>query len=165
MLKYKVVKKQNNSKRCIVCGVENELGLKASFYELENNELVAICNTKDWHQSYPGRVHGGMSAALLDETIGRAVSISDDTIWGVTVSLELKYKKPVPTDTEIKIVGRITKENRKLFEGSGEIILPNGEVAVTATGKYMKMPIEKISDNSFDDEWFEEKSKLEYIEI
>ncbi|MBO3443605.1 PaaI family thioesterase [Clostridium sp. CCUG 7971] len=166
MLKYKVVKKQNNSKRCIVCGLDNELGLKASFYELESNELVAICNTKDGHQSYPGRVHGGMSAALLDETIGRAVSISDDTIWGVTVSLELKYKKPVPTDCEIKIVGRITKENRKLFEGSGEIILPNGEVAVTATGKYMKMPIDKIADDSFnDDEWFEEKSDLEYIEI
>ena len=36
-MKYKVVKKQNGSKRCIVCGVDNELGLKASFYELENN--------------------------------------------------------------------------------------------------------------------------------
>ena len=100
-MKYKVVKKQNGSKRCIVCGVDNELGLKASFYELENNELVAICNTKDWHQSYPGRVHGGMSAALLDETIGRAVSINDETVWGVTVSLELKYRKPVPTDLSL----------------------------------------------------------------
>lgn len=165
-MKYKVVKKQNSSRRCIVCGNDNELGLKTSFYELENNELVAICNTKDWHQSYPGRVHGGISAALLDETIGRAVSISDDTIWGVTVSLDLKYKKPVPTDCEIKIVGRITKENRKLFEGSGEIILPNGEVAVTAIGKYMKMPIDKISDESFsEDEWIKEKLDLEYIEI
>ncbi|MGL5330297.1 MAG: PaaI family thioesterase, partial [Peptostreptococcaceae bacterium] len=122
-MKYKVTKKQNGSKRCIVCGVENELGLKASFYELENKELVAICNTKDWHQSYPGRVHGGISAALLDETIGRAVSIDDDTVWGVTVSLELKYRKPVPTDCEVKVIGRITKENRRMFEGSGEIIL------------------------------------------
>ncbi len=142
-MKYKVNKKQNISKSCVVCGVENNLGLKTSFYELDNNELVAICNTKDWHQSYPGRVHGGISAALLDETIGRAISINDDTIWGVTVSLDIKYKKPVPTDAEIKIVGRITKENRKLFEGSGEIYLPNGEVAVIATGKYMKMPVKK----------------------
>lgn len=164
-MKYKVVRKQNSSKRCIVCGIDNELGLKTSFYELENNELVAICNTKDWHQSYPGRVHGGMSAALLDETIGRAISISDETIWGVTVSLELKYKKPVPTDAQIKIVGRITKENRKLFEGSGEIILPDGEVAVTATGKYIKMPIDEIADDFSEDEWIEEKLDLEYIEI
>ena len=166
-MKYKVNKKQNISKSCVVCGVENNLGLKASFYELENNELVAICNTKDWHQSYPGRVHGGMSAALLDETIGRAVSINDDTIWGVTVSLDIKYKKPVPTDVEIKIVGRITKENRKLFEGSGEIYLPNGEIAVIATGKYMKMPIEKIVEDGLDEtEWFcDNQEHPHYIEL
>lgn len=166
-MKYKVLKRQNNSKRCIVCGVDNKLGLNASFYELENNDLVAICDTKDWHQSYPGRVHGGISAALLDETIGRAVSISDETTWGVTVSLDVKYKKPVPTDCTIKIVGRITSENRRLFEGSGEIILPNGDVAVTATGKYMKMPVEKITEGEFeDDEWItmDDKETVEYIE-
>lgn len=167
-MKYRVIKKQNNSKRCIICGVENKLGLNASFYELENNELIAVCDTKDWHQSYPGRVHGGMAAAILDETIGRAVSISDDTVWGVTVSLDIKYKKPVPTDCTIKVVGRITKENRKLFEGSGEIILPNGDIAVTATGKYMKMPVEKITQDEFaEDEWIyiKDKEKIEYIEI
>lgn len=167
-MKYKVIKKQNSSNSCVVCGVNNELGLKTSFYELENDELVAICDTKDWHQSYPGRVHGGISAALLDETIGRAISINDETIWGVTVSLDIKYKKPVPTDATIKIIGRITSENRKLFEGSGEIISPNGEIAVTATGKYMKMPVEKITDGELtSEEWkhIEDKEKLEYIEI
>lgn len=167
-MKYKVTKKQNSSKSCIVCGIENNLGLKTSFYELENGELVAICDTKDWHQSYPGRVHGGISAALLDETIGRAVSINDDTIWGVTVTLETKYRKPVPTDAQIKIVGRITKENRRMFEGTGEIILPTGEIAVSATGKYMKMGVEAITEGGMDEgEWFfnEDEEKVEYIEL
>lgn len=167
-MKHKVIKKQNSSKSCIVCGVENNLGLKASFYELDNGELVAICNTEDWHQSYPGRVHGGISAALLDETIGRAVSINDETIWGVTVSLETKYRKPVPTDAQIKIVGRITKENRRMFEGTGEILLPNGEVAVSAYGRYMKMPVEAITDGGMDEsEWIhcEDENTIEYIEL
>ncbi|TQQ85772.1 PaaI family thioesterase [Peptacetobacter hominis] len=163
---YKVLKKQNIGKSCIVCGNKNELGLKSDFYELENGELVCVCNTKDWHQSYPGRVHGGISAALLDETIGRAVSIGDDQVWGVTVSLELKYKKPVPTDEKIYVVGRITKENRKLFEGTGEIILSNGDIAATAHGKYMKMPIDMIAGEEFgSDEWFENPDDVEYIEI
>ncbi len=167
-MRYKVIKKQNNSKSCIVCGMSNDLGLRTSFYELENNELVAVCDTKDYHQSYPGIVHGGVSAALLDETIGRAVSINDSTTWGVTASLDVKYKKPVPTGVEIKIVGRITKENRKLFEGSGEIILPNGEIAVTATGKFVKMDIKEITKSNMDeDEWFnvEDCEKVEYIEL
>ena len=167
-MKQRVTNKQNISKSCVVCGIENKFGLKANFYELENGELVGICNTKDWHQSYPGRVHGGMSAALLDETIGRAISIKDETVWGVTVGLELKYRKPVPTDCEIKIIGRITKENRRMFEGSGEIILPNGDVAVTATAKYMKLPIDQIVEGEFlEDEWIkvDDEDPVEYIDI
>ena len=65
------------------------------------------------------------------------------------------------------MIGRITKENRRMFEGSGEIILPNGDVAVTATAKYMKLPIDKIVEGDFiDDEWIEvnDKDKVDYIE-
>jgi acyl-coenzyme A thioesterase PaaI-like protein len=70
-IKYKVIRKQENSKLCLVCGMENDLGLKISFYELENGEVVSIFNTKDEHQSYPGRLHGGITGAILDETIGK----------------------------------------------------------------------------------------------
>ena len=34
----KVIKKQTNSKMCIICGMENELGLKAPFYEIDFSE-------------------------------------------------------------------------------------------------------------------------------
>ena len=57
-MKQKVVNKQNNSKMCFVCGMENKLGLKAYFYEMENGELVATFTPKSIHQSYPGRLHG-----------------------------------------------------------------------------------------------------------
>ncbi len=41
-----------------------------------------------------------------------------------------------------------------MFEGTGEIILPNGDVAVTAQGKYLKVPLEKITNfNIEDNEW------------
>jgi len=168
-MKHKVIKKQNISSHCVVCGVDNDLGLKANFYELDNNELLAICDTKEWHQSYPGRMHGGMSAAILDETIGRAITMLDGEVWGVTVSLDLKYKKPVPTDCTIKVVGRITRDTRKLFEGTGEIILPNGEIAVTAKGKYMKLPVNRIIEDQDDlaREWLEAENEedMEYIEL
>ncbi len=153
-VKYKVTKKQPNSKNCIVCGLQNSSSLKTSFFELENGELVALFKTLEEHQSYPGRLHGGVSAAILDETIGRAVMIVDDRIWGVTVELDIKYKKPIPLNEELRAVGRITKDSSRLFEGTGEILLSSGEVAATAHGKYLKMPIDKIS--SFDphsDEW------------
>jgi acyl-coenzyme A thioesterase PaaI-like protein len=72
-MRYHVIGKQPNSKMCLVCGLKNALGLKAAFYELENSELLAVCEPLEEHQSYPSRLHGGIVAALLDETIGRAI--------------------------------------------------------------------------------------------
>jgi acyl-coenzyme A thioesterase PaaI-like protein len=153
-LKYRVMNKQQNSTKCIVCGLENDLGLKASFYELENGELLAIFKPIEEHQSYPGRMHGGISSAILDEVIGRAMLIKDKNMWGVTAEFTLKYRKPVPLNQELKVVGRITKDSKRIFEGTGEIILQNGDVAVTASGKYIKMPLDKITDSEFnEDEW------------
>ncbi|MDF2700579.1 MAG: putative thioesterase [Haloplasmataceae bacterium] len=166
-MKIKIKSKQHNSKSCIVCGLKNELGLKAHFYELENNELVALCTIKNEHQSYPGRTHGGITAALLDETIGRAISITNPGIWGVTVDLNVKYKKPIPLDVEVKVVGRITMDSKRLFEGTGEIILQNGDIAATASGKYMKLPLDKISDSNFEhSEWFiDTNENPEFIDL
>lgn len=71
-MKREILKKFNNSKLCLVCGMENELGLKARFYAMDHDEILAVCMPMEEHQSYPGRLHGGISAALLDETLGRA---------------------------------------------------------------------------------------------
>lgn len=166
-MKYKVLRKQENSKDCLVCGLQNPYGLKASFYEMENNELVAIFEPHNHLQSYPGRLHGGMSGAILDETIGRAIMIQEPNLFGVTVELSLKYKKPVPLNVPLKVVGRITNVKSRTFEGSGEILLEDGEVAVTATGKYFKMPIDKISDMGTEEmDWsvFNEENDPEHLE-
>lgn len=150
----KLVKKQPNSRKCFICGLDNSMGLKGKFFETEDNEVVCIFNAPEEHQSYPGRMHGGVSAAILDETIGRAVQIGDPEMWGVTVELNMSYKKPVPYGVELKAVGRITKQNRLLFEGTGEIYTPEGEIAVTASGRYVKMKIDKITDDEFGgDDW------------
>jgi len=146
-VKYRVARKQPNSKMCLVCGLKNPYGLKASFYELENSELVALFTPREEHQSYPGRLHGGITAGLLDETIGRAIMIKNrEDFWGVTVEFTTRYKRPIPLDVEIRVVGRIVNDTGRFFEGTGEIILPDGEVAATGTGKYIKLPLEKIAD-------------------
>lgn len=148
---HKVVKKQPNSKMCLVCGMKNKLGLKASFYELDNNELVALFKPVNEHQSYPERLHGGISSTILDETIGRVIMIDDETVWGVTAELNLKFKKPVPLNQELKVVAKLTRNTKRIFEGEGKIILENGDIAVTATGKYMKLPIDKIAEVNDED--------------
>lgn len=146
-MRYKVLNKQPNSKMCLVCGLENELGLYTAFYELENGELLAIFTPQEGHQSYPGRLHGGIVSTILDETIGRAIMIShEDGIWGVTVEISVKFRKPVPLGEELRVIGRITMDSKRLFEGTGELLLADGTVAAQAHGKYMKLPLDKIAE-------------------
>ena len=155
-MKFTVTKSQNISKNCLVCGIDNPFGLKASFYETDQKDLVAVFKPLAEHQSYPGITHGGISAAILDEVIGRAVMIThDNQTFGVTVELALRYKKPVPLDVELKVVGRITRVKGRIFEGTGEIYLPNGEIAVEAEGKYVKRELGQITNDDFSqNEWF-----------
>ncbi len=144
---HKITGKQPNSKMCLVCGLKNPLGLRALFYETDNKELIAVFKPTEEHQSYPNRLHGGVASAILDETIGRAILMHHDhEVWGVTIEIKTRFKKPIPLDGEIKVIGRITKESGRIFEGTGELILANGEVAATAEGKYIKLLIEQISD-------------------
>ena len=155
-MKYKVVNSQNVSKNCLVCGVENSFGLKSSFYETEEKDLVAVFTPMQEHQSYPNVMHGGISATILDETIGRAIMMTTDSVtFGVTVELNVRYKKPVPLNTELKVVARITNDRGRIFEGTGELCLPDGSVAVEADGKYMKRRLDQITDKNFTaNEWF-----------
>lgn len=145
---------QNISRMCLVCGTENRSGLHARFYELEDGQLLGMFEPTEEHQGYPGRLHGGMSSAILDETIGRAINTRDPDAWGVTVELNVRFRKPVPLGGQVRVLGRITRDAGRLFEGSGEIVLDDGTVAVEASGRFMRMPVERIAEGDFAEEWF-----------
>jgi len=151
----RVTGKQPNSKMCFICGLKNTKGLKAAFYETDKDELIAVFKPCQEHQGYPGRLHGGIAAAILDETIGRTVTIGkDDDVWGVTLEFSIKFKKPIPLKEELKVVTKLTGDGRRIFKGTGKIVLPDGKVAAIGEGKYMKLPIEKIADFDKDEnEW------------
>lgn len=145
--------KQPNSHHCFVCGVKNAAGVHVRFYETINaegvGEVVARFTGQPHHQGYPNRMHGGVITGILDETIGRAVNIGegeDPSTWGVTAELTVRFRKPVPLGVELEARGRITRDIHHLFEGDGEIYLPDGTVAASAHGKYIRLKLDTIAD-------------------
>lgn len=139
----------------MVCGIKNKFSLGARFYELDNRELACTFQTREFHQSYPGRLHGGVAAGILDETIGRAIDNFEPGTWAVTVELNVKYKKPIPINATLKAIGRVTSNNRKIFEAEGEILLEDGSIAATSWGKYLKMNDKAMAEEAFSEkEWF-----------
>lgn len=145
---------QHISRMCLVCGTENPAGLHAQFLELEDGELLCRFTPQEHHQGYPGRLHGGIAATVLDETIGRAITISEPEAWYVTVELSAKYRKPVPLGSTLTAVGRITEQGHRSFTGTGEILLDDGTVAVEASGRYLRLSPERIAEGGLDPrEW------------
>jgi uncharacterized protein (TIGR00369 family) len=141
------MKKQPTSRMCFVCGESNPGGVHVRFYEQEDGSLLARFTGADHHQGYPGRMHGGVITAIMDETMGRAIMIKNgEAIWGVTAELSVRFRKPIPLGVELTAVGRIVSEKSRTFEGAGEIYLPDGSVAVEGSGKYVKLDIRKIAD-------------------
>ena len=149
------MRKQPNSHHCFICGVKNVAGVHVRFYETETGdgtpEVLARFTGQPQHQGYPGRMHGGVAMGILDETIGRAVNIGegDDDVramtWGVTGEFTMRFHKPVPLGVELTARGRIVRERSRVFEGEGELYLPDGEIAVSAKGTYFKMSLDAIS--------------------
>ena len=149
--------KQPNSRMCFICGTRNAAGLKGSFYEQSDGTVLARFTGHEQHQGYPGRMHGGVISGIMDETIGRAIMVGlepGQEVWGVTAELNVRFRKPVPLDVELTAVGRITRDTHLLFEGTGELLLPDGTVAVEAKGKYLKLPLEMVADFDHErEEW------------
>ncbi|MCQ2741861.1 MAG: PaaI family thioesterase [Bacilli bacterium] len=148
----KVIRKQTNSKDCIVCGVNNKAGINASFYEMEDGTINALFSFGFIHQSYPERTHGGLISAVLDELIGRAIWINEPDQWGVTMKLTVEYHKPVPYGVPLKGMGKITKSTKLTFEGMGEIYDEEGHMLARGYATYFKLPLEKIATSAHAEE-------------
>lgn len=144
----KVISKQNNSKDCLICGLANESGVKASFYNMEDGSVGSLFTFKFNHQSYPDRVHGGMISALLDELAGRALWVTEPNLVGVTGSLIVKFKKPVPYEVELKGRGVITSRRGKVFIANAQILDKNNVVLAESTATYVIIPNSQIATSS-----------------
>jgi uncharacterized protein (TIGR00369 family) len=142
----------------------------ARFYECINEAgekvLLAIFRPLFEHQSYPERTHGGMTAAVLDEAIGRAVSIHDPSLWAVTIDLSVKYRKPVPIDQELYCETKVIKVASRSFDGEGRMFAKCGTTLATASGRYFILPPDKIhSDGISPENWFLVEDNIKKIVI
>jgi acyl-coenzyme A thioesterase PaaI-like protein len=147
------VDKQPNSRMCFICGLENPVGLHMKLYnDLDHQQVVSNVIIPEHFQGYPGVVHGGIVATMLDEVSGRALLIDgrDDNLM-VTMKLEVKYRAPTPTNTPLTIVGRVTSVSSSWAKVYGEVRLPDGTVSAEAEGLLARPP------QAFRDRWEDEK--------
>lgn len=145
----KVVSKQRNSKMCFICGMDNPIGMKAQFYNMEDGSVMTPFICRKEYQSFPGRVHGGIVATMMDELGFRAMWAKEsDQIFGVTMSLTVKYRRPVPYDELIIGKGMVVESTPRYLVIKAEIFDQHGTLLANSDVTYLKQDIEKIAPNT-----------------
>jgi uncharacterized protein (TIGR00369 family) len=137
--------KQPNSEMCFVCGRSNPVGLYMHFLDDGDREVVSEYTVPAHYQGYPGIVHGGVLAAMLDEVVARVSMIGDHHHFMMSVKLEVLYRLPVPVETPLRVVGRIVRLRGRLGKAEGKIHLPDGRVACESAMSLADVPQELIA--------------------
>jgi acyl-coenzyme A thioesterase PaaI-like protein len=91
----------------IVSGGSNPMGLGALLWREGDTSAMQVTLGKAF-EGAPGRAHGGIVAALIDETMGLVLAIHD--VLAFTVQLDVTYLAPTPIDKPI--VARAWLEKR-----------------------------------------------------
>lgn len=115
---------------CFACAPNNPYGLKMEFYE-DGDDIVSLWTPDNNYQGWFNTLHGGIQATLLDESAGWLISRKFQTT-GMTTNLNVKYKKPVPTGSDITLEIRArVKEVKRNFVFIEASISHNGTVCTT----------------------------------
>lgn len=134
--------KQPNSNDCFACGLKNEYGLGLSFYQTGQDEVQVQATIPERYQGYPGVVHGGIVATMLDEVVGRALMTGDDLEFWQTGRLTVRYRKNVPVGETLTITGKVVRRRGRVAESRAELRLPDGSLAAEAEALLARLPME-----------------------
>jgi len=97
----------------IVSGGANPMGLGAWLWR-DGDQAVMEANLGKAFEGAPQRAHGGIVAALIDETMGLVLAIHEALAF--TVQLDITYLAPTPINETIYARAWLErKEGRKMF--------------------------------------------------
>jgi uncharacterized protein (TIGR00369 family) len=115
---------------CFGCSPTNSHGLKLEFFY---HEKIVYCpfKPKDHHVSWGNIVHGGVSAAICDESLGW-LSMCALHSMAVTKDLMFDYLKPINLGDEMVIVSSIIKADKRFLIAESKMINQKEQICVKA---------------------------------
>jgi acyl-coenzyme A thioesterase PaaI-like protein len=118
-------------------GLRNPTGLHLQ-YHLEGKRVVTTWTPNDDHAGFPGLVHGGLVAAVLDDVMGRCSVLQRR--WVVTGRMETRYREGAPIGAPLRVEGWSTRFTRRVMQAEASMTLETGAVVAQANGTYLPVP-------------------------
>lgn len=125
---------------CFVCGQRNPYGLHLVFRR-EENSIVADFQPREEHQGFPGIIHGGIVAAVLDEALGRTSLLGENMAWMMTGRLEVRYRRYVPYGPPLRVRATLENERRRMLQAVGVLTLASDEGGTLAEAHGTFLPL------------------------
>lgn len=135
---------QPNSQHCFVCGLANPVGLHLRFRTTGPGEVEVQHTVPEQYQGYPGVVHGGIVAAMLDETAGRVHMGGDPPRFMFTAKLEIRYRQNVPVGRPLRLVGKAGKSKGRLATATAFIYDEEDRLLAEADALLIDVPEEML---------------------
>ena len=105
-------------------------------FEIDDDKCTAYFTPRREHQSYTGRMHGGLVAVLLDEVTGNYLYCKEGKP-SYTAKIEIRYRQPLVIGEEVICTGREVKRRGRMVEMAGMICKKDGTVLAESTSKMM----------------------------
>lgn len=118
---------------CFVCSKNNPKGLQITFERIENMTIAKFTVEKEY-EGYPGIVHGGILAAVLDDAMGNIKYLKGYVAY--TVEMSIRYINPSFIGEELEVRGWLESAQHKIVKATGDIRDKKGTVKVRARAKY-----------------------------
>lgn len=122
---------------CFACGADNPGGLNLRFTAGADTVSTAEWLPSDGFCSYPERLHGGLSATLVDSAMVHALFMLG--IAGVTAELSIRYAKRIILHEPLRVAGWVESERRSIYLCRARIE-QSGTLCVRASAKFMTAP-------------------------
>ena len=128
---------QAGPNRCFACGAINPTGLHLEFLIAPDNSVVSLPSVNENFEGYPGYLHGGIIATLLDEAMSKAIRALGQS--AMTRKMEVDYRRPVPSNVQIRIEGRIVRSEQRKHWVEASILNAHGTVLAHGQGLFIQI--------------------------
>ncbi|MBB4368628.1 uncharacterized protein (TIGR00369 family) [Bradyrhizobium sp. cir1] len=110
--------------------------------EAESGRVVITLTPTDAHLNPAGTVHGGLTATLLDSSMGLAVqSMLDKGISQTTLEFKISLLRPITPETgQIRVEGKVLNCGRRVGTADGRVTDAKGRLLAHGTTTCLIFP-------------------------
>lgn len=138
-----VTERPSAARFCFGCGEENPQGLHMSF-RLEDGRAIAEFTATEQLQGFPGRVHGGGVATMLDEAMSWAVY--QEGSWAMTARFSMRFRRPARLGEQVTVSGWVARDRGRMLECRAELRSADGALLAEAEGTFMRVDGERAEE-------------------